>query len=87
MILDGKYNSTKYADFLKRFIHNTERQIFLVVYGHPAHCSKNVEELFKSTKGKFRLFILPPYSPDLNPDGLVWNNLKSHRIGRKIVIS
>jgi len=25
------------------------------------------------TKGKLRLFYLPPYSPELNPDELVWN--------------
>ena len=25
---------------------------------------------------------LPPYSPDLNPDELVWNHLKTHTVGR-----
>jgi hypothetical protein len=28
------------------------------------------------------LFFLPPYSPDLNPDELVWNHLKTHTVGR-----
>jgi hypothetical protein len=31
------------------------------------------------------LFFLPPYSPELNPDELVWNDLKSHGTGRKLI--
>nr|WP_319586815.1 transposase [uncultured Desulfobulbus sp.] len=34
------------------------------------------------TKGKLRLFYLPPYSPKLNLDELVWNYLKNNHIGR-----
>ena len=36
----------------------------------------------QETKGKLRLFYLPPYSPELNPDELVWNYLKAHHTGR-----
>ena len=32
-----------------------------------------------------RLFFLPPYSPELNPDELVWNDLKNHILGRKVI--
>ena len=85
MTIDGRFNAARFIDFLKRLIHNAEKPIFLIVDGHPAHKAKKVREFIKSTKGKLRLFILPPYSPELNPDELVWNNLKSHRIGRKII--
>jgi transposase len=33
----------------------------------------------------FRLFYLPPYSPELNPDEPVWNHLKSHKIGYETI--
>jgi transposase len=33
------------------------------------------------------LYFLPPYSPELNPDELVWNDLKSHGTGRKLTTS
>ena len=33
-----------------------------------------------------RLF-LPPYSPELNPDELVWNDLKNNSLGRKSITS
>jgi transposase len=33
-----------------------------------------------SLGGKFRLFFLPPYSPELNPDEQVWNFVKHHGV-------
>ena len=33
------------------------------------------------------LFFLPPYSPELNPDEFVWNDLKNHGTGRKLITS
>ena len=45
--------------------------IFLGLDGHtgyPVHNSKLVKENVASTNGHLRLFILPPYSPHLNPD-------------------
>jgi transposase len=33
------------------------------------------------------LFFLPPYSPELNPDEYVWNDLKSQCTGRKVINS
>ncbi len=32
------------------------------------------------------IFFLPPYSPDLNPDEWVWNNVKNDRVGRKVIM-
>ena len=83
MTIDGKLNEDKFTDFLRRLVHNAKRPIFLIVDGHPTHKSKKVRKYIESTEGRLRLFILPPYSPELNPSELVWNNLKSHRIGRK----
>jgi transposase len=37
--------------------------------------------------GKLALFFLPPYAPELNPDELVWNDLKTHGTGRKLIAS
>jgi transposase len=35
-----------------------------------------------STGGRLRLFFLPTYSPELNPDELVWKNVKHDQIGK-----
>ncbi len=36
--------------------------------------------------GKLRLFFLPPYSPELNPDEQVWRDLKTNGIGRSEIL-
>ncbi len=33
--------------------------------------------------GKLRLFFLPGYAPELNPDEQVWNEVKYRRVGRR----
>jgi DDE superfamily endonuclease len=37
--------------------------------------------------GRLKIFLLPPYSPDLNPDEWVWNNVKNDRVGRGVIMS
>ena len=34
---------------------------------------------------ELRLFSLPPCSPELNPDGFVWNDVKNNGVGRKMI--
>jgi transposase len=36
-------------------------------------------------KGRLRLFFLPPYSPEINPDELVWNDVKNNGVGRALI--
>lgn len=50
---------------------------------HPSRRAPKVFEFVRSTKGKLRLFFLPPYSPELNPDELVWNHLKNQGVGKR----
>jgi transposase len=83
MATEGSVTSAVFIDFLKRMLHKADRPIFMVVDNHAVHRSKEVREFVKSTAGKLRLFFLPPYSPELNPDEHVWNYLKNHKIGRQ----
>jgi len=46
-----------------------------------------VREWIEAQEGRIRLFLLPGYSPELNPDELVWNNLKNHRLGKRVYSS
>lgn len=71
--------------FLKRLVHNASRPIFLIVDGHPVHKSRAVHAYVASTKGKLRLFYLPPYSPELNPDEQVWNHVKHYGVGSALL--
>lgn len=83
MATENSVTSTVFIEFLKRLLHKADRPIFMVVDNHAVHRSKEVREFVKSIEGKLRLFFLPPYSPELNPDEHVWNYLKNHKIGRQ----
>jgi transposase len=84
MTYTGKMKAPLFCEFLKRLIHNAHTTIFLILDGHPVHRSSLVKKFVQTTKGKLRLFYLPPYSPELNPDELVWNNVKG-KIGRSSI--
>ncbi len=79
---EGTFTSATFIDFCKRLIHDTDSPVFLIIDGHPVHRSNAVKEFVASTEGRLRLFHLPPYSPELNPDEWVWKNVKADRIGR-----
>jgi transposase len=83
MATEGNVTSSVFIEFLKCLLHKAERPVFLVVDNHSVHRSGEVREFVKKQKGKLRLFFLPPYSPELNPDEHVWNYLKNHKIGRQ----
>jgi hypothetical protein len=50
----------------------------VIVDGHPIHKAKLVRAYVDSLKGQLKLFYLPPYSPQLNPDEQVWAHVKRH---------
>ena len=84
MVLDGGFNAGVFIDFIKRLLQGEKKRVILIVDGHPAHKAKKVRDFIKTVQDRFKLFFLPPYSPELNPDELVWNDLKSNVIGRKV---
>mgnify|MGYP002713239235 CR=1 FL=1 len=84
MTVDGTVTATVFRDFLKRLIQGMERKIYLVVDGHPTHKAKLVRTFVEANKDRIELVILPPYSPELNPDELVWAHVKQ-RVGKKAV--
>jgi transposase len=61
-----------FIDFLNRLLFKQEKPVFLIADGRPVHRSKKVKAYVESTKGKLKLFYLPGYSPELNPDEAVW---------------
>lgn len=76
MVHEGTATAETFCTFLKRLAHGIEGNIFLIVDGHRIHRAKKVQALLKQLDGKITLFFLPPYSPQLNPDEWVWNQVK-----------
>lgn len=87
-VQEGKMNAGKFIDFLKALLDSVPGKVFLIVDGHPVHKAKKVSEFVREKAGgRLSIFFLPPYSPDLNPDEWVWNNVKNDRIGRSVIMS
>jgi transposase len=83
MIKDkGGANADVFIEFLKRLIAGAKRTIFLIVDRGPAHRAKKTTAFVETLGGKLRLFFLPHYSPDRNPDELVWKHLKADTVIR-----
>ncbi|MCC6172537.1 MAG: transposase [Gammaproteobacteria bacterium] len=82
MVVKGGVGAKVFIGFLKRLVHGARRPLFLIVDGHPAHRSKLVKAYVESLDGRLRLFPLPPYSPELNSDELVWNDVTNNAVGR-----
>src|SRR3954454_10520373 len=80
-VFAGTFTAAGFIDFLHRLLHDAEHAgagpVFVIVDGHPAHRARAVDDFVGSTDGALRLYRLPAYSPQLNPDEWVWNNVKA----------
>lgn len=87
MIEKKGLNAQVICRFLDRLMVGRRRPVILILDGHPMHKSGVVAKKASSYRGRLRLCLLPPYSPELNPDEGVWREVKAHRLGRAGVFS
>lgn len=80
--LDGNTNAVTFTGFLEDMLHDIPGIIFLIVDGHSAHTAGATKKFAEKNKDRLRLFYLPPYSPELNPDEWVWRNIKHDHVGK-----
>jgi transposase len=85
MVTGKRIGAKVFVEFLRRLVHGWKRPIFLIMDSHPTHRAKLVKAFVKRSEGRLRLFYLPPYSPELNPDEYVWNDVKSNGVRRSMI--
>ena len=83
MVFPQTFTAAVMIDFLKRLIRHAGRKVFLIVDGHPVHRSKKVKRWLEAHTAGIQLFYLPGYSPELNPDELLNQDVKSNALGRR----
>jgi transposase len=86
-VYEANTSAAIFIDFCKRLLHDAAGPVYLIVDGHPAHRATAVKQYAASTEGRLKLFFLPGYSPELNPDEWVWKNVKHDRIAKTGVTS
>ena len=84
MVVDGNVGANTFCQFLKRLVSKSRKKIFLILDQHPIHKAKCVRKVIQELQGKLTIYFLPPYSPELNPDELVWGYVKG-RLGRRAI--
>jgi len=82
-VYSGRFNADKFIDCLKTFMKYRKKPVFVIMDGHPVHKAKKVKAYVASLKGKLSLYLLPPYAPDINPDELVWNQMRHMGTSKK----
>ena len=79
-VLAGTLTAAGFIDFLKRLLHDAEHHghgpVFCIVDNHPVHRSRAVATFVDAMRGALRLYRLPAYAPQLNPEEWVWKNVK-----------
>lgn len=83
MVFEEGFTVKVLLRFLKRLIRHVRRRIFLIVDRHPVHRAARVKRWLAGHDAKIRMFFLPSYSPELNPDELLNQDVKSNALGRR----
>lgn len=82
MVFEGRFTAAVFLRFLRRLVRHARRKSFLIVDEHPVHKAGRVKRWLARHRGRVRLFFLPGYSPDLNPDELLNQAVKTNAVGR-----
>jgi transposase len=61
---------------MNRLIKDTGRKVYLILDNLKVHHSKDVTKWLEKKKDEIAVFYLPSYSPELNPDEYLNNDLK-----------
>ena len=83
MVFKERFKPDVFVEFLRRLVRQSGQKVFLIVDGHPVHRSNDVKKWIDEKQHDIRLFYLPGYSPELNPDELLNQDVKSNAVGRK----
>jgi len=80
MVFKGRFIAKVFLEFLQRLVRQSHRKVFLIVDRHPVHRSKKVKKWLEEHDEQIQLFFLPGYSPEINPDELLNQDVKSNTI-------
>lgn len=77
MVFEGKFKASVFVTFLQRLLNQVAGKIYLIVDGHPVHKSGAATHA-----SRLRLIRLPGYCPELNPDELLNQDVKTNGLGK-----
>jgi len=76
MLYDDTMTSQRLILFMTRLVKDVKGKVYLILDNLRVHHGKKVSQWLEAHKEKIAVFYLPAYSPELNPDEYLNNNLK-----------
>jgi transposase len=83
MVFKKRFDADVLLTFLKRLVRQNKKKLYLIIDGHPVHRSSKVKKWLKENEKRINIFFLPSFSPELNPDELLNQDVKSNALGRQ----
>jgi len=81
MVFEERFRAPVLIRFLRRLLRQRRRKLFVILDNHPVHVSAQVQRWVAQRAPQLRLFFLPAYSPELNPDELLNQDAKTNAVG------
>lgn len=83
LLFKKEFTAAVLLRLLRGLLKDTRRKVFFILDKHPVHRSVAVKQWVQANRDRIELFFLPSYSPELNPDELVNQDVKTNAVGRK----
>ena len=83
MVFDGAMNADVFKDFMVRLMRDSPCRVFLIVDNLRVHHATVLGKWLKENSRKIKLFYLPSYSPELNPDEYLNRDVKASLAEKK----
>jgi transposase len=83
MVFKERFDTPVFLRFVRRLLKQAARKVFLIVDGHPVHRAKKVARWVQARAERITLFFLPGYAPELNPDELLNQDVKTNAVGKR----
>jgi transposase len=78
MTFRGRFNADVLIDYLRRLVKHAGRKVLLILDGHPVHKGRKVKAWLVEHAEQIEVFLLPGYSPELNPDEYLNQDVKAN---------
>jgi len=83
MVYTSHFTVAVMIDFLNRLLRHSTRRLYLIIDRHPVHRAAKVRRWLAEHGMRIKVFYLPGYSPELNPDEFLNNDVKANAFSHR----
>ena len=83
MVFKARFTTLVFLRFLRRLVRHSGRKVFLIVDRHPVHRSRAVSQWVAAHADRIQIYFLPGYSPELDPDEMLNQDVKTNAVGKR----